>query len=474
MKLQVIPQPNTIKFLGGNPCPSDKLEITEKLDLGSGTEEGYELTVRNGKAELRADSSQGMFYARQTLAQLTEAYPQIDNVCIKDKPRYSYRGFMLDCARHMTSVPDIKKLVDVLAMLKLNVLHWHLTDDQGWRIESERYPELNTVSAYRKSSDFGGTHVSEQYGGFYTKAEISEVVNYCADRFIKVVPEIDMPGHVSAILAAFPGLSCRDVPVEVKTCQGIFPDVFCAGKDVVLDFIFSLLDEICELFPSDIIHIGGDETPKKYWSACPDCQRRMAEENFSSEDEMQAWFMNKIAGHLSGIGRHAVIWNDILKCGAVDKNIIVQRWMEHGKSCIPDYLNGGGKVIMSDFYHCYLDYPYGMTSLKKTYGYNPVPAKITHSGKKNIIGVEAPVWTEYISDFNKLSYMVFPRLAAVAEVAWTEDKSKNYDDFSDRLTAFSAKLKALGIQGAARKEWNPAPPKATVELIKFFSKALRK
>jgi hexosaminidase len=363
---------------------------------------------------------------------------------------FEYRGFMLDSVRHMQSIEEIKKLIDTLPLLKINKFHWHLTDDQGWRFESERFPQLNSA-AERPYSDFGKTYVNEPHGKLYTKDEMREIVAYCAERGIEVVPEFDIPGHTSALLHAYPHLSCNEEPIEVKTCQGIFTDILCAGKDETFETVFDILADIIEIFPSEYIHIGGDEAPKKRWKECPDCQKRIKDEGLRNEEELQGWFTNKVVEFLESRGRKAIVWNESLKSGLV-KNSLVQMWMDRKKDSVA-YANKGGKIIVSDFFHYYCDYPYGMTPLKKTYNYDPILKGIKN--KNSVVGVEAPIWTEYINNFDHLCYMCFPRFTAVAETGWTEKENKNADDFCRRFEKYSAILTDTGITPAPASEWNP-------------------
>ena len=340
---------------------------------------------------------------------------------------FEYRGFMLDSVRHMQSIEEIKKLIDTLPILKINKFHWHLTDDQGWRFESERFPQLNTIAATRPYSDFGKTYVNEPHGRVYTKNEMKEIVAYCAEKGIEVVPEFDIPGHTSALLSAIPSLSCTGEDVKIKTHQGIFKDVLCLAKEETYNTVIAIIDEFLEVFPGKYFHIGGDETPADHWKVCPDCQKLMKELGVNDYSEYQNCFMNRIVDYLESKGRHCIVWNDSAKGGNLDKRAIIQYWKETPKPTVR-FLNEGGKAILSPFSYCYFDYDYNITPLNRVYSYKADLNGLTSDGRKNIIGVEATVWTEYISDNQRLEEYAFPRLIALSKVALGEN-DKPYNEF---------------------------------------------
>ncbi len=475
-RLNIIPYSNYVKFLGGTIPVAD-------IDIGSSSinisddifgPEGYELVISKGKIKITAGGKPGAFYAKQTLRQLVatsgDTLPCLD---IRDEPVFAYRGFMLDSVRHMTKLEDIKKLIDAAALLKLNVMHWHLTDDQGWRIEIESHPRLAEIGSMRASSDFGKVHNGDAYGGYYTKAELNEIVAYCAKRYIEVIPEIEMPGHMVAAIASYPEISCRGLPIAVETRQGIFPDILCVGKDAAFELIFDVLSEVLNIFPSKYIHIGGDEAPKKRWEECPDCQNMMNELGLNDEDELQGWFMNRVADFLRENGRTAITWNESLKSGLLNEGILVQMWMDRKKLSV-DFANKGGQIIVSPFYHYYTDYPYSMTPLNKTYRFNPILKGIREDTSINIAGVEAPIWTEHVRDFEHMCYLTYPRFAAVAETGWTNPENKNIKDFALRMEMFIPQLEELGIKPADPSEWNPNPLKRVIQTIRFYSSILTK
>lgn len=464
-KLNIIPMPNKISFLGGETTvdPSELVcKISDSLE-----KEEYILTVENSGINLIGGSETALFYGKQTLRQLGDICPCVK---IEDKPAFPYRGFMLDTVRHMFSVEDTKKLIDAAASVKMNVMHWHLTDDQGFRIYSEKRPDAAIKGSVRKSSDFGKLKEEGSYGGYFTADEMREIVDYCTERHITVIPEFDMPGHCSAVIHAYPELSCTGAPLEVKTSQGIYDDILCAGKDGTFEIIFDILSDILDIFPSEYIHIGGDEAPKVRWEECMYCQKRMREDGLKNTETLQGWFTNRIIDFLKSKGRKPVVWNESLKSGVIEKSVLVQRWMDP-KNYSSSFTKDGGKIINSDFYHYYCDYPYSMTPVSKTYNYNPVVKGMTAS---DVVGIEAPIWTEYINNFDYLCYMCFPRFTAAAETGWTDSHNKDYSDFCRRFESYSDILKEIGITPAPAEEWSLNPLKRVTKTLSFFSGLLKK
>ena len=467
-KINVVPRPNAVTYTGGIVCRTAFDNVFEYTvydpKLGG---EGYCLKLEPSCVTITANTAKGLFYARKTLEQL-KAAETIPCVTIEDVPRFSYRGFMLDSARHMQKASDIKKIVDAAALLKFNVFHWHLSDDQGFRIESEKFPELNEKGSWREGDDFGSRHVAEPYGGFYTKDEIRDIVAYCAERFIEVIPEIDVPGHTTALISTYPQLSCHNEQIAVKTKQGIFEDILCAGKDETLKFVYELLGEIIELFPSENFHIGGDEAPKIRWKECPECQAKIRELGLENEEELQGWFTSKIIEFLAEKGKKAIVWNESLAGGNLPEGTAVQMWMDPKKNCIT-WANRGNAIINSDFYHYYCDYPYYMTPLKKTYNFSPVPKGVAPIMERFVLGVECPMWTEHVYSFEWLCYMAFPRFAAVAERGWTKDRLCDCADFENRFTAIMPLIKEKGVYPAPKNEWNYNPAKRLGGTLRFFA-----
>lgn len=469
MKLNIIPYPNSVRYLHGRVKPDAlsgcRFELCKGMD-----ESAYTLVIKPDGVTARASGEKGLFYAKQTVNQLL-LQNEIPCCVIEDRPAFEYRGFMVDCVRHIVSIEETKRLIDAAASVKMNVMHWHLSDDQGFRLQIEKRPELAEKSAYRKASLFGDENDRTPYGTSFTKDEIREVIDYAAQRFIEVIPEIDMPGHTCAILHAYPELSCRKVPIDVQMKQGIFPDILCAGNEAVFELVFDILSEVCELFPSEYIHIGGDEAPKGRWKECPECQRKIKELNLKDEEELQGWFVNRIVDYLKSKGRKAIVWNESLKSGKV-KGVTVQRWMEKN-TLSAAYANGGGRVIMSDFYHYYADYPYAMTPLKKTYNYSPYIKGLNAQGRANVAGVETPLWTEYVKDFDRLCFMWFPRFTAVAETGWTLEKYKDEADFERRFECYRPILESFSIKSADKAEWNPWVGKRLKNTVSFFMPAIK-
>ncbi|MCR5207175.1 MAG: family 20 glycosylhydrolase [Eubacterium sp.] len=406
--MKIFPIPKSIAY-------SDKrveLRDAEYINDDALEKEEYIIRIESSGTKIITSGKEGRFYAEQTLRQIKEQ--EVTACVIHDKPKYEYRGFMLDSVRHFIEVGEIKKLIDAMAFMKLNKFHWHLTDDQGWRIESEVYPQLNAASV-RKYSDFGRSFDNNAYGGIYTKDEIKDVIAYCEERCIEVIPEFDIPGHTSALLFAFPELSCSGEAVEVKTHQGIFKDVLCPAKDKTLEVILNIYGEICELFTSDYIHIGGDEAPSNHWESCEDCKRKMSELGITSFKEYQNSLMNAVIGALSEKGKTCIVWNDAAEGKNLDSRAVVQYWKENDKATF-DFANRGGKLILSPFTYYYTDYGYDITPLNRTVSFNPELKEISSD---SVIGVEVPIWTEYISDSETLEKMLFPRAAAVANTAWS-------------------------------------------------------
>lgn len=424
------------------------------------TEEAYSLEINQSKIVITAISNKGIFYGIQSLLQLipfeSRKEIQLQGVKIKDTPKFPWRGMHLDVCRHFFSTDFVKKYIDYLAFLKLNTFHWHLTEDQGWRIEIKKYPKLTEIGAWRKGTMIGA--YSEQkfdtirYGGFYTQEEIKEVVAYAKQRHITVIPEIEMPGHALAALAAYPELSCTSGPFEVAQKWGVFDDVYCPKEETFV-FLQNVLDEVLELFPSEYIHIGGDECPKTRWKTCNHCQNLMKKEGLKDENELQRYFITRIEKYLNSKGRQIIGWDEILE-GGLAPNAAVMSWRgtEGGIEAAKQKHN----VVMSPGGYCYFDHYQGNpkneplaigghTTLEKVYSFNPIPEELSKEDEKYILGAQANVWTEYILNEKHVEYMVFPRILALSEVVWgTSDKGK-YDQFAERVIAFFPRLEKMGI-----------------------------
>lgn len=432
---------------------------------GATGSEAYEISATPERVRLRGASAAGCFYAAQTLLQLLDLLPVSEPrpertahsmACgtITDAPRFGHRGLLLDAGRHVIPIDMVKRYLDLMALHKLNVLHWHLTEDQGWRIEIRRYPELTEIGAWRKA-----TRESEQprdpegrYGGFYTQAEVREIVAYAAARHIRVVPEIELPGHSGAALAARPELSCTGGPFEVVTAWGVHEDIYCAGNDATFEFLENVLSEVIELFPSELIHIGGDEAPKARWKKCPKCQARMKAEGLRSEEELQSYFVRRIGRFLESKGRRLVGWDEILE-GGLAENAIVQSW--RGTRGAIEAARAGHDVVMSPTSHCYLDYAQGdgvgeprfmgFIPLERVYEFEPLPPELPAAEARHILGGEGALWTEHASPA-LLDRQAFPRLSALAEVFWSPRDSRNWGGFQTRLRTHTKRLESLGVR----------------------------
>lgn len=437
---------------------------------GRGTAEGYELEVTPTTVRLTGDSGKGLFWGLQTLRQLLppaiyRAAPMpgpwvLPAVRIKDQPRFRWRGMHLDCSRHFLPKEFVKKFIDLLALHKLNTLHWHLTDDQGWRLEIRRYPRLAEVAAWRDQTMLG--HHNNQprrfdntrHGGFYTQEDVREIVAYAAQRHIVIVPEIEMPGHSQAVLAAYPELGCTGGPYQVRQVWAISEDVLCAGNEKVFAFIEDVLDEVLELFPGEFIHVGGDECLKPRWQACPRCQARIAAEGLKDEHELQSYFIRRVERFLNSRGRRLIGWDEILEGGlAPNASVMSWRGIEGGVKAA----QAGHDVVFATNQFTYFDHyqsadPWreplaigGCLPLAKAYSHEPVPATFTPEQAAHVLGAQGQLWTEYLADPKQVEYMAFPRLTALAEVAWTPAARKDYGDYLARLAAHLRRLDALDV-----------------------------
>lgn len=439
---------------------SDKEQIENavslRADYDSDNKEAYTLVVSASGIVINGASEAGTFYGIQTLRKSVPADSdgkniELPEVEIKDYPRFGYRGMMLDVARHFYSVEFVKKYIDLLALHNLNRFHWHLTEDQGWRIEIKKYPELTKVGSQRKQTVIGknsGKYDGKPYGGFYTQEEIKEVVKYAEDRFITIIPEIDMPGHMLAALTSYPELGCTGGPYEVATTWGVFDDVLCAGNEKTYEFVENILSEVIELFPSKYIHIGGDECPKTKWKECPKCQAKIkaekivADKNHSAENKLQSYFMTRVEKFLNSKGREIIGWDEILE-GGLAPNATVMSWrgIEGGVEAARqshDAIMTPSTCLYFDHYQTgdIKDEPFaigGYSPLENVYAYEPIPSELIDDQKKYILGAQANLWTEYIPTFEHVEYMLLPRLAALSEVQWSNPEKKNYDNFLTRL-----------------------------------------
>lgn len=416
--------------------------------------EGYRLTVKPEEIRLASAEPAGAFYGLQTLFQLLEEGCELPCGTYEDAPKYRYRGFMLDVSRHFFPVEEVKKVLDQCARLKLNTFHWHLSDDQGFRIESKKFPKLNEVGSWRMEN-------GEKYGGFYTQDQIREVVAYAAERCIQVIPEIDLPGHTTAIIAAYPELSCSGKPTVPETGAGIFPQILCGGDQKVYKFLYELLDEVCALFPAPYFHIGGDEAPKSEWEKCPRCQEEMKKNGLKNEEELQALFTARLADFLATKGKAVIGWNEILASGNMRSDAIAQYWTDGGAAYSATEIPKGRKFIFSNSTSFYFDYDYTLVTLEGTYAYNPYIPGGEAISPEQIMGLEAPLWTERIATPERLETMIFPRMAALAENAWT--KEKDYPEFLQRLKVYESVWKKSGITYLTAEQADSHEPAAAAQ-----------
>ncbi|MEJ7736868.1 MAG: family 20 glycosylhydrolase [Chitinophagaceae bacterium] len=436
--------------------------------------EGYKLLVSPQRIIAKATDPQGVFYAMQSVYQLLPAFPtasvSIPAMEVADQPRFGWRGMMLDVGRHFYPIDFVKKFIDYLAMYKMNSFHWHLTEDQGWRIQIKKYPKLTQVAAWREGTLIGAYTRDNQkfdnmrYGGFYTQDQIREVVAYAKERYINVVPEIEMPGHAVAALTAYPELSCTGGPFKVAQTWGVFDDVYCAGNEATFTFLQDVLSEVVELFPGKLIHIGGDESPKTRWKACPKCQARIKAEGLKDEHELQSYFIKRIENFLLTKNKNIIGWDEILE-GGLAPNASVMSW--RGVSGGIAAAKQKHEVVMSPNSHLYFDHyqgrpalePHaigGFTTLEKVYSYEPVPAELSKEEAKYIKGAQANLWTEYIPTTQKVEYMIMPRMAALAEVVWTQPQLKDYNNFAYRMNKEYERYEAKGIN-YSRSAFNVLP-----------------
>ena len=432
--------------------------------------DGHVLEATPEALEIRAATPAGVFYGIQTLLQLLPpaifraaetAGPWIvPAVRIADQPRFGWRGMHLDCARHFMPKEFIKKFLDLLALHKMNVFHWHLTEDQGWRIEIKSLPKLTEVSAWREKTVVGHhdnrprRFDDTRHGGFYTQDDVREIVAYAARRHITVVPEIEMPGHSQAVLAAYPELGCTGGPYHVRTVWAISEDVFCAGNDASLTFLKAVLKDVLELFPSPFIHIGGDECLKTRWEKCPKCQARIKAEGLKDTHELQSWFIRQIGEFLTQHGRRLIGWDEILE-GGLPPGATVMSWRgtEGGIKAI----QAGHDTVFAPNSHTYFDHSQatgretepltigGFLPLEKVYGYEPVPETLPSSLAGHVLGAQGQLWTEYMETPKAVEYMAFPRLTALAEAVWSPAAGKDYADFLRRLPEHLRRLDVLDV-----------------------------
>ena len=424
--------------------------------------EGYAINITNKGIVVRGKTAAGVFYGCQTLRKTMPALKNADGtaviempaVAITDEPRFGYRGMHLDCSRHFYKASFVKQYIDMIALHNMNRFHWHLTDDQGWRFAVDKYPKLATIASQRNGTMLGRCpNVIDHtpYGGYYTDEEIKDIIKYAADRYITIIPEVDMPGHMMAVLAAYPELGCTGGPYETAMRWGIFEDILCAGNPKSYEFLEAVLDKVCDLFPSRYIHIGGDEAPRTRWEKCPKCQAIIAKEGIVAKDGhskealLQGYLTHKVQAYLEAKGRRIIGWDELLGCD-VDTTATIMSW--RGSEPGAKGAKLGHDVIMTPMPHCYFDFyqtkeirnePVAIGNfldVAKVYAMQPVADGLSPEAAKHIIGVQANVWTEYIACPEHVEYMILPRMAALAEVQWMPEKQKDFDAFKKRITSF--------------------------------------
>ena len=439
------------------------LLIDPKMD----NDEGYRITIMPRAVEISGRTAAGVFYGIQTLRKSLPAgqCPEVllPAAQVSGSPQFGYRGMHLDCVRHFFGVETVKRYIDIMALHGMNRLHWHLTDDQGWRIEIKKYPRLAEVGGWRNGTTLGhNSPVNDgiRYGGYFTQEEIRDIVRYAADRYITIIPEIDMPGHMVAALTAYPELGCTGGPYEVWGMWGVHDDILCMGKDHTLQFVQDVLDEVMELFPSRYIHIGGDEAPRVRWEQCPLCQKRISDlgihgtERQSAEALLQGWFTTRIQDYLSRHGRSIIGWDELLGCD-VDASATIMSW--RGAEPGAEGAKLGHDVIMSPTSHCYFDYyqtkdhewgePFSFANIitvETTYSLDPAPKTLSPEAQAHILGAQANLWTEYIAHESQAFYQVLPRMGALCEVQWVMPEKKDYKQFVERERRLTLLYKHYG------------------------------
>ena len=430
--------------------------IVLQLGLANDNPEAYQLKVDANQVVISSPSEAGVFYGIQTLRKAVDVAEgsnvELPAVEIKDQPRFGYRGMMLDVGRHFFSIDEIKTYIDMMALHNINRFHWHLSEDQGWRIEIKKYPKLTEIGSMRKETVIGhnsGKYDGKPYGGFYTQEQAQEIVAYAAERYITVIPEIDLPGHMQAALAAYPELGCTGGPYEVWTQWGVSDNVLCAGNDQTIQFIKDVLAEIVEIFPSEYIHVGGDECPKVKWSTCPKCQARItalglkSDNKHTKEERLQSYVIHEAEEFLNSKGRKMIGWDETLE-GGLAPNATVMSW--RGEAGGIEAAKQHHDVVMTPNTYLYFDYYQskdtetepmaigGYLPIERVYSYEPMPKSLSPEEQKYIVGVQANLWTEYIPDFKQVQYMVLPRMAALSESQWCAPEKKNYEAFLQRVS----------------------------------------
>ena len=459
------------KYLGFSLSISKKPNILFINDSALQDEE-YILDIKPSKIKISASSEAGAFYGIQTLRQLggfdyhKEEVVKIPCVLIRDYPRFKHRGFMMDCSRHFSSIDMIKRQLDMMALLKLNRFHWHLTDDQGWRIEIKKYPLLATRGSIREKVALnlvGYAEGKEPYdnheygrGKYYTQEQAKEVVKYAKRLHIEIIPEIEMPGHLVAAIASYPEISCKGEKIDVWSRYGVSKTIGCCGGEELYKFIYDIIDELAVIFPSPYFHIGGDEVPKDAWKECPKCQAKIKELGLKCENDLQGYFNNQVLAYLNKKGKTMVAWNEAIEASNLDGNILIQYWLgDPEENGVVDWLEKGRNIVISSHDHLYLNHLYIQKDLPTFYSVDLETIGVDPKFEKQVIGIEAPIWTEYIRNRRKMEFNLYPRLLAISEINWTAKNQKNYNDFEKRVLSFDKFFISHDIIAAPKYIFNP-------------------
>ena len=499
MKLTVVPYPDSFRILSDEPCvkitrlcelecgggcniaeKNLKAFLSEYFEgeiLGTGREriilslnksenaakDGYTLTTGKDTVEICGNDEAGLFYGVQTLRQLLiQGDFSLPSLKIGDAPAFPSRGFMLDCGRYFFTKQAVMQFLDLMALHKLNEFHWHLSDDQGFRCQLDSQLLLTEIGSYRSHTNFNKI----PHQGYYTKADMKEIVEYAHERFIRVIPEIDTPGHAVSMIAAYPFLSCFDRELTVAASWGIKHDVLCVGKESTFEFMFSVFDELTEIFTDGVIHIGGDEVPATRWEICPHCQKRMKDEEIEDVSGLHTYYLERIAKYLQQKGIEVRMWNDSVREKTVDSSVCRQLWnKEMTSDDIAAELRKGRRFIMSSADNCYMDLPYGQVSLKKCYEYELIHSELTKEEADNILGVEGCLWTEFVPDMERAYFAAFPRFGAISETCWTKRENRKYERFLENLDGYYRVLSFHGVTPAKKKKVNPKFLSEKAELL---------
>lgn len=429
-------------------------KIVLLVDSNMTKAESYILSVEKDTVTVKGSDESGVFYGVQTLRQLLmQGELSLPKVFIEDYPRFSYRGFMLDCGRYFYTKEAVFAFLEMMAFHKLNRFHWHLSDDQGFRAQLEDNLLLTEIGSYRSHTNFGKI----PHQGYYTKADMKEIVQYAHNLCIKVIPEIDTPGHTVSMIAAYPSLSCFERELSVATHSGVKHDVLCVGKESTFDFMFSVFDELLEVFTDGTVHIGGDEVPTTRWEICPHCRERANQLGLKSIGELHTYYLDRIGEYLKSKGVNVIMWNDSVKDYMTDSSISWQLWnSEMSSEDVAREINKGRSFIISDSRAYYLDLPYMQVNLKKAYDFEPTYEGITAENESKILGVEACLWSEYVPTMKKAGYCTFPRIGAMSESAWTPKENKSFDAFTEKLDAYYMMLDFMGFDYANKKQAMPS------------------